>query len=196
MATTNPDVIEEQPQVQCSSSFSEQQLDEDGEEILIEGKCYKRGLMLAALQFYTCTHSNDALNLICCIGAPVVLPMGIYNGWRSSKIWQLYLTRTSIFYTKVNPVCVCCDTTTVEIPLSQIEDIRVYTETDGFLTCCSGIKIAYTTTILVEFKLTAAESKPWHCCCTIEPLIQIVCCENSTEFVDAVRRQMETVVTQ
>ena len=49
MATTNRDRIEEQPQLQYNTSCSEQQLDEDGEVIIIDGKCYKGGLMSANL---------------------------------------------------------------------------------------------------------------------------------------------------
>lgn len=180
MATTNHDIIiEEQPQLQYSTSCSEQQLDEGGEVIIIEGKCYKGGLMSTALKFHLWSHTSTLLNIICCIEAPVLLSIKIYNGYRAINIWRLYLTRTSIFYTKVNLLCACCGTTTTEIPLSLIEDIQVHTETHGG--CCPGLKIAYTSTILMELKHTA-ESVPWYnkCCCTcIEPLIQIKCCENS-----------------
>ena len=132
MASTNPEVIVEQPQVRSNTSRSsntEQQLDEDGVVILFEGKCNEEDLMLVAIRVYTCSYNNDSINLICCLGAPVFLPIGIYNGCRSSKIWRLYLTHTSIFYTKANPTCVWCGTTTIEIPLSDIEDIGVKTGT-------------------------------------------------------------------
>ena len=59
MATTNCDIIiEEQPQLWYSISCSEQQLDEGREVIIIEGKCYKEGLMSTALKFLLWSHNS------------------------------------------------------------------------------------------------------------------------------------------
>ena len=114
---------------------------------------------------------------------------GAYN-------FRLYLTTTAVhFYEQANlfwRLCTCTVTNhCYQIPLTDIQNSAV-----GYMVgvkkgqgCCSVAETINSMRIFIELKPGKSPIWCWRCC-NIPTVFTIVGCKNSTEFVDAVKKQM------
>ena len=140
------------------------QKDENGEEIVLEGMCDRN-----ALYNQIClTHFSKAFLVGACLS-----PLTFY---RAAKIWKLYLTRTSIHYSRLGAFWTKSN---FDIPFEDIDNIT----------------LADATTIYIRMD-RATLLKHLHWC--FVPIFgnafifSIDAVANAQEFVDAVKREMAT----
>lgn len=180
---------------------------ENGEQILFTGECASNELKNLVRNQYEkagllCLELFIGMVVCSCVTFPCI---GICCGAKASKIWRLYLTKTSIWFTKFKPAlaCCCCCRLSASIDLRDINDIRVKTRVgEHYIPSCStpcchwwGIKgeeihlvIKPPITVQIEFKEGVY---PTSCCGELPGVIELDFCKNATEFVDAVKKQME-----
>ena len=187
MTSTSIEVISRQPCSNVQNRSLQQQYDENGEVIILEAVCAKKRLKHAVNSYY-CFWSYLSLGLT----APCCLVAGKLCGTKAANMWRMYLTTTSIHLVNYDASCVCVQSN-IRIDLTDIEEIQEA----GCITivnsvCINGSKIAPPTTILVELKPTKA--KEFYACCyrcfDLPIVVAINYCENSIEFVEAVKQQM------
>ena len=203
MASTNPAVIHTQPQPHpeenpTSAICSQQQMDENGELIIMEGICDQDGLKVAVSDIYHFLAVRMGI-----IWLPIVLPMGIFCGAKAVGIWRVYLTSTSLHFVDFDPACVYFPIkSNKQIALTDIEQINLLNPVvrAGFRCCAVGTKLGSPTTVQVEIKPNGAkEFFPLccRCCATDLPIvIKIDFCANAVEFVEAVKQQMVTMARE
>ena len=181
MASTGTDVIAVQPQLHLKTS----------KQIIIEGICAQEKLRRNVVDYYTLPS----------LYAPILLPfcclLGKLCGRKAVDVWSMYLTSAGIFFVNYNAACVCCPKTQVHIALTDIEEIQEVSNIYRTGCCNYGTKIS-TTTIRLELKPNKAKEffPLWYRCdsCNDLPIvIDINYCENSTEFVEAVKQQIVTM---
>ena len=197
MSSTSTDVVHVQPRQYKPSTGSNQlqrRVDENREEIILEGICAQERLKSHISSYYT------ALSSLVCF--PVCVPLscllGKFCGPRAVDVWSMHLTCTGIYFVNFNASCSCCPKSQVYIALSDINDIQEvsYIYTTG---CCNyGTKLD-STTVRMELKPSKAKEffPVYYKCCSssddIPLVIDINYCENAAEFVEAVKQQMVTM---
>ena len=192
MASFDQHVIEMQPQV--GAPVQQQQIfDDKGELILFEGICWSEGLKDFVHRYYCGLGIGCffGLGLACCI------PIGNCCANKACDTWRLYLTDKSLcFDTKImySPQCAYGSSTTFRIALTDIEAIQVVSGIVNAGCCGYGRKIASPTSIQVEIRLGSPLSAK--CCCFWELpfVITVYYCHNANEFVEAVKKQMNTMI--
>ena len=193
MASTSTDVVDVQPQRYYKPSNQlQRRVDENGEEIILEGICARKRLQSNISKYYT------SIPICFPICVPFCCLLGKFCGTRAVDVWSLRLTHSSIYFVNFNAACMCCPKAEVQIALTDINEIQEvsYVYTTG---CCYlGTKID-TTTVRLELKPNKAkEFFPFYygclsCCKSgddIPLVIDFNYCENAEEFVKEVKQQM------
>ena len=199
MASTSTDVVDVQPQrysnkPSAGSNQLQRRVDENGEEIILEGICAQERLKSNISSYY--------MTLLCIICFPIFVPfcyaLGRFLGVRAVNVWSMYLTSTGIYFVNFNAACTCCPKAQVHIALADINEIQEvsYVYMAGPWCWKYGTKID-STTIRLELKPNKAkEFFPLYYSCIncysndIPIVIDFNYCENATEFVEAVKQQM------
>lgn len=193
MASTSTGVIDVQPQLYSNkppagSNLLQHRVDDNGEEIILEGICAQKRLRS---DITSCYHVSTVTLPLSCL-------LGKMCGAKAVDVWSLYLTSTGIFFVDFNAACVCCSKSQVHIALADINEIQEvsYVYMAGPWYCKYGTKID-STTIRLELKPNKAkEFFPLHyrclssCSDDIPIVIDFNYCENAMEFVEAVKQQM------
>jgi len=151
--------------------LQELKVDHNGEEIIMEGACYKLNLYFL-LFIFTFVAAICLPVIMLNIIFVVILIFVVIHVCIGIKKWQLYLTRSYIHY---HPASLGCNNWT--IPLSYINDIRF-----------GGLKIF----IYME-KARVAEFIKGCCQCSESMLLDYVTLQNvtnSNEFIAAVKREI------
>lgn len=146
-------------------------LDENGEEIIVEGICHRSGVYLEFLM------RTLAVSVISLLGGVIVIPIAIFMAKAAVKSFVLYLTKRSIHYHQAYPNC--CGVKTWVIPLNYItsivpvgtNDIWIYMEKNRVVEFLGG-------SLLLTF------------CAPSYVILNNV--ENNEEFVQAVKRELDT----
>ena len=192
MTSTSIEVISRQPCSNVQNRSLQQHYDENGEVIILEAVCAKEQLKQAVQSYYGCANPISISTM--CLTAPCLFIAGKLCGSKAVNMWRMYLTTTSIHLVNFDAVCVCVQNN-VRIDLTDIEEIQEAagaTTKDGSK---RGTKLAPPTTILVELKPTKAKefyTGPYRRF-DLPIVIAINHCENSTEFVKAVKQQMASL---
>ena len=173
MAAMNTDVITAEPSL--DQVHQEQEVDENGEKIIIRGICEEGKLqsdICCSYMFapcgYHCFPFTFYFSWCCCI------PCGIHYGTKAPETWCLYLTESAIYYR--TPIPFKFNLPIQRYALSDITDIRMD----------AG---AYN--IVITLKETATSC--CFCCSWLchQPLcVSIPFCENGSIFVEAVKKRM------
>ena len=199
MASTNPAVIHTQPQPHSeenptSAICSQQQMDDNGELIIMEGICDQDGLKVAVSDYYYFLAVRMGF-----IWLPIFLPIGRFCGTKAVGIWRVYLTSTSLHFVKFDPTCVYFPIkSNKRIALTDIEEINVVNPVVTAGCCYLGTKLTSPTTVQVEIKPNGAKEFFSLCCryCDLPIVINIDFCANAVQFMEAVKQQMVTMVRE
>ena len=190
MTSTSHDAVTMQPQFGTNNqAIQQQQIDENGETIIMEGICAKKLVKDIVFSYY-CSLSAA----FCHLGSPCLLLAGKGCGSRAANSWQMYLTTSSIHLVDFNASCVC-SRSNKRFDLVDIKDIEVVGSVYRGGCCNLGAKVAPATTILMELKPNRAKDFFILCCKRFDlPIVVAVnYCENATEFVEAVKNQMASL---
>ena len=98
---------------QASSVQRERKLDENGDEIIVEGVCQRSDVLCGVYGLY-----NTALAGI------ILLLIALCCAVKAAYSWKLHLTSAGIWYTDVIKTCFCLYKQHF-IPLSDINDIQI-----------------------------------------------------------------------
>ena len=149
MASTSTGVVDVQPRRYYKPSNQlQRRVDENGEEIILEGICARKRLQSNVSKYYTSTYFPICVPFCCLLGK--------FCGTRAVDVWSLCLTHFSIYFMNFNAACMCCPKAEVQIALTDINEIQEvsYVYTTG---CCYlGTKID-TTTVRLELKPNKAK---------------------------------------
>ena len=192
MASSGQQVIELQPQIgDDSAPVQEQKFDDNGELILFEGICWCDGIKTFLGDYYR----RWGKATLCGLGVLCCVPLGNHYANIACDAWQLYLTNKSIYFHERLVYGPGCIARTVCIAITDIEAIqvesRVETVDEG---CgCLGQKIAPPKTIDIEIRKGTPNAVK---CCgwELSTVLRLEYCDNADEFVEAVKRQMTTMV--
>ena len=144
--------------------------DANGEEIIFEGICYKRGFRNWVFFNYCIVPSISIVGMI------VGLIVSIWCCFKVVKDWKLYLTRDKIYYTAAAGSCCCPDT--MAISLSDIDDIYVAQGTKNIWVRMEPSKVN-------EYIPWCSRPVCWQLNCLVLSYVA-----NGNEFVDAVKKEM------
>lgn len=178
---------------QALEAEQEKNYDSNGEHILLEGKCWRKGLRIRVLKFY--------FGLGTAVSGVAVLftvPLGCLCAMRGVKKWSIYLTDKSIVF---NPMLSYPEFSfffgcqkTFRISITDIEEIQAQSRVIRVGCCKCGTKLSFSKTILIEVKSGTEYGK--YCCGLVKvPVVyEVNFCDNANEFVKAVKKQMNTIV--
>ena len=174
MAAMNTDVITAEPSL--NQVHQEQEVDENGEKIIIRGICAESELESDVCHDYTVYpwKCGDYYSYLCIFTCCCCVPFGIYCGRKAPKIWCLYLTESAIYYR--TPVPFKFNLPIRRYALSDIADIKVTASAYGI------VIILKETTTSCCFCCSELYRHPLH--------VSITCCENGFIFVEAVKERM------
>lgn len=162
----------QQQQMRENTAIQIGNVDENGEEIILEGVCHRRGLFTDVLWI-----------VIIAMASLIAIPIGLLLACCaiSCSAWRLYLTRKTIYY-RHNGSCYC-STRTFVIPLSYIKEV----------TAISNDKSVW---LLMErekaYEFIPAGDRPciWFCFPPENCYLILKHIVNYEEFAQAVKREM------
>ena len=99
-------------------SQDQKKYDRRGEEILLEGKCYKLGVCNSVFL------SLMPAAVLSIVGMLLLIPVGVICYYKKVSHWRLYLTHESVFYHHDHTPCGCAGREW-EIPLRYINELYV-----------------------------------------------------------------------
>ena len=175
------------------SSSRQPKYDENGDEIIFEGICWNTGLKHAVKSSYTSW--GRVSSAMCCMALyPLCIPIGNYCGNKACKVWRLYLTSTHIRYAIRDGLN--CQSVVGSIALTDVTNIQAKSGTVEVRRWCyyEG-KIGTPTQIQIEMRVQACNI----CCChmvSTSTVFELSYCKNATEFVEAVKRQLNTMARE
>ena len=123
-------------------------------------------------------------------------------------LWHVYLTSAGIHVVgRKITFLYCCHSPnplSTVIPFIDVEDIQVYGQCVHAGHCNYGTKLDPSRIILLEYKVRYTENSPLMmiCCCmrnnihTAKSVAKIITGEDATSFVQAVRRQMNSMARE
>ncbi len=165
-------------------SSQPQTFDENGEAIIAEGLCNRRGVCCQICLFYY------LMGVICCslflfpVGL-VLCILGCFYGKKAGNAWRLYLTPTSLHYTQVG-ASTCCYKDLV-IPLSDIEDCfvqeTIIVQQGGGVTQNHSVKVKIDRSKIEEYLR-------WDQSCVLPDYLELKNVANASDFATAVKRQL------
>lgn len=197
MASSDQHVIEMQPQiVEAGVPVQQQAFDDNGELILFEGICWREGIKAFVHSYYRALGSA----CFCGLGLPCCIPLGNHYANKACDTWRLYLTDKSLCFSDrlmYGPECSNGTIGTVRIAITDIEAIQVQSRVvavkAGCCNSCYGQQIAPPKTI--EIEVTRGTPNSVKCCCWDLPtVLTVYYCDNADKFVEAVQKQMNTMV--
>ena len=153
-------------------SHNHSNVDENGEQIIIEGVCYRRGYWVAFIM--------AALTGLVGLVTLLIVPIALCLALAAIKAWRLYLTRDAIHYRR--QTC-CCHLKTAVIPLSCVKDVAVETGTNNVLLLMEVDDIHKYMIPMVDVPLF------WYCC-PHETYVKLWYVANCQSFVQAVKQEI------
>ena len=170
----------------------QEKYDSNGELIIYEGNCWCEGIK-SHVQNYYCVLALSGFGL----PLPVTIPLGIFCAKTGCEKWRLYLTNKSVCFDPVSNFPQCSFGTgraTIRIAITDIEAIQTQSNIVSAGCCSYGRNIASPKTIQIEVKLGTQYSGK--CCGLVEipTVYEVYFCSNAEEFVEAVKKQMNTMV--
>ena len=174
MAANDHQVVTIEPQqLQQATNFATGNVDENGEQIIMEGVCH-RSSMFSDIIWAMVVVSLTGLGML------LAIPIGLCCACAAVKAWRLYLTRNAIHYRHMG-LCFSCRT--FIIPLSYVKDIKIEFGTKNVLLLMDRSN-AY------EFITCGERPMYWFCCPPENCYVTLKSVANCEEFANAVKREI------